>query len=100
MVCSSVYVVWGVERSEVDVVFYEGYESSSFFVCSVCSVCAVLWYYGGFVVVGQFCLLYCCYIYVVGFHGVCQFCEFFVDPVYVLGDFEVLFACCADCGCW
>ena len=70
--------------------FYEGYESSSFFVCSVC---AVLWYYGGFVVVGQFCLLYCCYIYVVDFHGVCQFCEFFVDPVYVdLEDFEVLFA--------
>ena len=89
---ASVDVVWGVERSEIDVMFYEGYESSSFFVCSVNYVCAVLWYCGGFVVVGQFCLLHCCYVYVVGLHDVCQFCEFFVYSVDVdLQDFEVLF---------
>ena len=49
-------------------------------------------YCGGFVVVGQFCLLHCCYIYFVGLHNVCQFYEFFVYSVYVdLQDFEVLF---------
>ena len=89
----SVDVVWGVEMSEIDDMFYEGYESSSFFVCSVSFAYAVLWYWGGFVVVGQFCLLYCCCIYVVGLHDVCQFCEeFFVYSIYVdLEDFEVFF---------
>ena len=92
---ASVDVVWGVERSEIDIMFYEGYESSSSFVCSVTSV---LWHSGGFVVVGK---LHCCYVYDVGLHDVCQFCEFLCIPFMLICRIlrSCLF-CCADCDCW
>ena len=42
--------------------------------------------------VGQFCLLYCCYVYFLGLHDVCQFCVSFVYSIYIdLYDFEILF---------
>ena len=52
-------------------------------MCSVGSVCGVLWYCGGFVMVGQFSLLYCCYVYVVGLQDVCQFCVSFVHSICI-----------------
>ena len=42
--------------------------------------------------VGQFGLQNCCYVYVVGLQNVCQFCVFFVHSIYIdLLNFEVLF---------
>ena len=51
------------------------------FLCVLSVLCVV--YCGGFVMVGQFCLLYCCYVYVVGLQDVCQFCVFFVYSIYI-----------------
>ena len=77
-------------------------ESSSFFVCSVCSACAVLWYSRGFVVLGQFSLLYCCYVYALLVFMMCASSVSLLCIPFML-ICRILRSCflhCADCDCW
>ena len=96
IVCSSVLLLlmlFGVLRGVKLMLCFTKVMSPPPF-CVVLSVLCVLYcdIVGGFVLVGQFCLLHCCCVYDFGLHDVCQFCEYFVYSIDVdLQNFEVLF---------
>ena len=54
-----------VKRCEGDCVFNVGDEPASLFVCSVVSVWGVVCYVGCFLLLCEFCFLYCNDVYVV-----------------------------------
>ena len=72
-------------------------------MCSVCSDWCVVWYFGCFVVVCEFCFLYCNNVNVMCVDKLCEFCDFILYAIYVYLEYlecsVFVFVWCLCCVC-